>query len=92
MWNLLQAVLTHVVCKDDGLNVTGMGRTQCLKGSYRSSIPTAHCMEESLLQCRGPAPRSDGHLADLGPRLRCGQLQWILLNDNQFRVERTEKI
>lgn len=51
MWHLVQAVFTYIVCKDNGLNVIGVEREYSphLKGSYRSAVPTTHCMEESSL-------------------------------------------
>lgn len=61
----MQVVFIYIVCNDSGLNVSGLGRTLHLMGSYRTSIPTTHWMQESMLQCPWLVPRNDGNLLSL---------------------------
>lgn len=50
MWNVVQVVFIYIVCTDDDLNETGVGKTPIMKGPYSSSISTTHRMQESMLQ------------------------------------------
>lgn len=81
MWNVVQVVFIYIVCTDDDLNETGVGKTPIMKGPYSSSISTTHRMQESMLQVPWSATRNNDHLPDPGPRLWCGQAWWILLDD-----------